>query len=444
MVRVIPFKAYRYNESKVKDLSQVVTPPYDVIKGEKVDQLQGLSEHSIAWIIKNKPEEGDTSQNNQYTRAGSLLNKWIDDGILIPDDRERFYVYGQDFEVNGKCLFRFGFIGLIKLEEFAKDVPVSKNVFKGVLQHEETFPKDIQDRLNLSRNCMAQFGQIFVIYPDHKGDVDGVLEKYMKNEPTTDITDSEGIRHRLWCIDNPEDTKMITNHMENKYVIIADGHHRYKTALALSEENPDLETAKYRMLTFVNMSNPGLVILPTHRRIQNLEAFSKEKLLEQLNAHFKVVEFKTKDGMFELMDKQFEEGNHAFGLFMDDGKFYILILKDKRIMNDLLPDKSEELRGLDVAILHTLILDKMLGIDKKKLAAGSIKGGGYVSYIKGIGDAVDESIRAVEGDAQAVFFMNPTRIGEVEAVSRNFEVMPQKSTFFFPKIYTGFTINKLK
>jgi uncharacterized protein (DUF1015 family) len=198
------------------------------------------------------------------------------------------------------------------------------------------------------------------------------------------------------------------------------------------------------MLTFVNMSNPGLVILPTHRRIQNLEAFSKEKLLEHLQAHFKVVEFKSKDSMFELMNRQFEEGNHAFGLFMDDGKFYTLILKDKQIMNDLLPDKSEELRKLDVAILHTLILDKTLGIDKKKLAAGSIKGGGYVSYIKGIGDAVDESIRKVEGDAQAVFFMNPTRIGEVEAVSRNFEVMPQKSTFFFPKIYTGFTINKLK
>ncbi|MGY5862493.1 MAG: DUF1015 domain-containing protein [Candidatus Thorarchaeota archaeon] len=444
MVRVIPFNAYRYSESKVKDLSQVVTPPYDVMKGKKVDEFQGLSEHSIAWIIKNKPAERDTSQNNQYTRAGDLLTKWIDDGILVPDDRESFYVYGQDFKVNGKSLFRFGFIGLIKLEEFAKDVQESKIVFKGVLQHEETFPKDIQDRLNLSRNCMAQFGQIFVIYPDHKGDVDGILEKYMKDAPTTDITDSEGIRHRLWRIDTPEDTKMMTQHMESKYVIIADGHHRYKTALALSEENPDLETAKYRMLTFVNMSNPGLVILPTHRRIQNLEVFSKEKLLEQLNAHFKVVEFRSKDGMFELMDKQFEEGNHAFGLFMDDGTFYALVLKDKRIMNDLLPDKSEELRGLDVAILHSLILDRTLGIDKKKLAAGSIKGGGYVSYIKGIGDAVDESIRAVEGDAQAVFFMNPTRIGEVEAVSRNFEVMPQKSTFFFPKVYTGFTINKLK
>ncbi len=444
MVRVIPFKAYRYDKTKVQDLAQVVTPPYDVMKGEKVDEFQGRSEHSIAWIIKNKPEEGDTSQNNQYTRAGSLLNKWIDDCILVPDDEESFYVYGQDFKANGKNLFRFGFIGLIELEEFAKDVQASKNAFRGVLQHEETFPKDIQDRLNLSRNCMAQFGQIFVIYPDQKGDVDGVLEKYMKDEPTTDITDSEGIRHRLWRIDNPEDTRMITKHMENKYVIIADGHHRYKTALALSKENPNLETAKHRMLTFVNMSNPGLVILPTHRRIQNLEAFSKEKLLEHLHAHFKVVEFKSKDSMFELMDKQFEERNHAFGLFKDDGKFYTLTLKDKQIMNDLLPDKSEELRKLDVAILHTLILDKTLGIDKKKLAGGSIKGGGYVSYIKGIGDAVDESIRKVEGNAQAIFFMNPTRIGEVEAVSRNFEVMPQKSTFFFPKIYTGFTINKLK
>jgi uncharacterized protein (DUF1015 family) len=232
--------------------------------------------------------------------------------------------------------------------------------------------------------------------------------------------------------------------MADKYVIIADGHHRYKTALQLSSENPDLQSAKYRMLTFVNISNPGLVVLPTHRLVQNLEDFSKEKLLEDIKQYFDLEIFDKKDEMFSLMTNMFNQNKHSFGLFMDDGKFYAFTLKDTKIMDSLLADKSPELRRLDVAILHALVLDKMLGIDKEKLLQGTMKGGGFVSYIKGIGDAVDESIKAVQGSSQAVFFMNPTRVEEVEAVSNNFECMPQKSTFFHPKIWTGFTINKLR
>lgn len=443
MVRVKPFRAFRYDESKVGDLSKVVTPPYDIIKGAKVDELQGLSEHNIAWIIKNKPEEDDTPESNQYTRARDYLNQWVDDGSLKQDEKDSFYVYGQDFEVEGKNLFRFGFIGLIELEDFASQAP-SSGKFAGVLQHEETLPKDIVDRLSLCRSSMANFGQIFVIYPDKEGSVDAVLERNMKRDPVADITDAAGVRHRIWAVDDEADVQAVTTNMTNKYIIIADGHHRYKTALQLSRDNPDLESAKYRMLTFVNISNPGLVVLPTHRLVQNLEVFSKENLLENIKEYFDLEIFVSKDEMFNLMDKMFTQGKHSFGLFMDDGKYYAFTLRDMQIMDSLLGDKSPELRSLDVAILHALILDKMLGIDKEKLLQGTMKGGGFVSYIKGIGDAVDESIKTVKGQAQAVFFMNPTRVEEVEAVSNNFECMPQKSTFFHPKIWTGFTINKLR
>ena len=291
---------------------------------------------------------------------------------------------------------------------------------------------------------MANFGQIFVIYPDKEGSVDAVLEKNMKKNPVADMTDSAGVRHRIWAIDEEVDVKAVSANMANKYIIIADGHHRYKTALALSGENPGLESAKYRMLTFVNISNPGLVVLPTHRLVQNLEVFSKDQLLTDIKEYFDLEAFDNKEDMFSLMDKMFKQNKHSFGLFMDDGNFYSFALRDTKIMDSLLSDKSPELRGLDVAILHALILDKMLGIDKEKLLQGTVKGGGYVSYIKGIGDAVDESIRTVKGASQAVFFMNPTRVEEVEAVSNNFETMPQKSTFFHPKIWTGFTINKLR
>jgi uncharacterized protein (DUF1015 family) len=442
LVRVIPFKAYRYDKSKVGEIGKVVTPPYDIIKGMKIDELQALSEYNISWIIKNKPEEGDTDQVNQYTRARDILKNWIDKGVLKQDEKDAFYVYGQNFRVNEQELFRFGFIGLIRLEEFATEAP-SKDEFSGVLQHEETLPKDIQDRLSLCKACMAQFGQIFVIYPDHQGQVDSVLEKAMKETPTVDITDGNDVRHRIWIIDNPEDTSLVTKYMEDKYVIIADGHHRYKTALALSRDNPELESAKYRMLTFVNISNSGLVVLPTHRIVQNLEEFNNAALFESIEEHFEIAEFENKDDMFSLMNKKFIGGKHAFGLFMNDGKFYAMTLKDPKVMDEVLPDKSTEHRSLDVAILHSLILDMKLGIDKEKLAQGTMKGGGFVVYVKGIGDAVDEAINSVKGEAQAVFFMNPTRIEEVEAVSRKIEVMPQKSTFFHPKVWTGFTINKL-
>ncbi len=443
MVRVKPFRAFRYDESKVGDLSKVVTPPYDIIKGAKVDELQGLSEHNIAWIIKNKPRDDDSPENNQYTRARDFLNKWVKDDSLKQDEKESFYVYGQDFEVEGKNLFRFGFIGLIELEEFASESPGS-GTFAGVLQHEETLPKDIVDRLSLCRSSMANFGQIFVIYPDKEGSVDAILEKNMKKNPIADITDNAGVRHRLWAVDDESDVQAVSTNMGDKYIIIADGHHRYKTALALSKENPDLESARYRMLTFVNISNPGLVVLPTHRLVQNLEDFSKENLLKDIKDYFDLETFDNKDEMFSRMDKMFTQNKHSLGLFMDDGNYYALTLRDMKIMDSLLADKSQELRNLDVAILHALILDKMLGIDKEKLLQGTMKGGGFVSYIKGIGDAVDESILTVKASAQAVFFMNPTRIEEVEAVSKNFESMPQKSTFFHPKVWTGFTINKLR
>ncbi|MFO7837777.1 MAG: DUF1015 domain-containing protein, partial [Candidatus Thorarchaeota archaeon] len=429
MVKVVPFKAYRYNKEKIESVSNVVSPPYDIIEGEKVDDLQSKSDYNIAWVIKNKPRDGDTDSDNQYTRASNRLNKWIEEDILKEEDGDCFYVYGQNFEVHGEEMFRFGFIGLLQLEDFATEEP-KEGRFAGVLQHEETMPKDIQDRLNLSRECMAQFGQIFVIYPDHEGNVDSVLENAMTNDPIIDITNDEGIRHRIWKISDDKSKSAIQRHMEDKYVIIADGHHRYKTALALMRENPDLEAAKYRMLTFVNIDNPGLVVLATHRLVQNVEDFSNSDLLEKLKVHFEVHTFANKEKMFEMMDEEFKAGEHAFGLYMNDGNYYALILRDEDVMDKVLSEKSEELKKLDVSILHSLILDRMLGIDKEKLAEGSIKGGGYVKYVKDIGDAVDESIEAVNENYQAVFFMNPTKVEEVEAVSKNFECMPQKSTFF--------------
>jgi uncharacterized protein (DUF1015 family) len=239
--------------------------------------------------------------------------------------------------------------------------------------------------------------------------------------------------------------------LDDKYVIIADGHHRYKTALQYSKEHPEDEPAGYRMLAFVNIMNKGLVILPTHRLVQGIEGFEPEKLITALKNDFDMEDFEFGTGddlaarqtMFNRMEELFKAGKHAFGLYCKDGRYYTLVLKHESLM-DRIQGHSDAWKRLDVTILHTLILEDQLGIDKEKLAAGTIEGGSYVEYIKAIGDAVQGSIEKVnEKGYQAVFFMNPTKVKEVEDVATNHETMPQKSTFFYPKMYTGFVIHRL-
>lgn len=446
MVRVVPFKAYRYSTSKITDPSVAVSPPYDVIKGKLVDKLHNLSQYNISHIIRGARKKGDNANNNEYTRASEYLEKWIAEGVLIPEDSEAFYVYGQEFEIHGKQHLRWGFIGLIELEDFGTPDSKRNEKFAGVLQHEETLPKDIQDRLDLLKATKANFGQIFVIYPDQEGVIDKILAKKMEEMPIMEVKDHLEVIHKLWVITDKADLENITKTMSTRFAIIADGHHRYKTALAYSKENPDFEAARFRMLTLVNMSNPGLVVLPTHRLVQHIDGLDLEQLIDKLETDFQVRKYGTGDNakteMFSDMDKDFSTGKHGFGIYANNGKFYSLTLKNESVMDNNL-NRSSAWKKLDVTILHTLILEKYLGIGKEKLAQGTMEGGSFVEFIKGIGDAVEAAMKKVDAGSQAVFFMNPTRVEEVETVAGNFETMPQKSTFFYPKVYTGFTINKL-
>ena len=447
MVRVLPFKGYRYNSGRISDFKNVISPPYDVIKGELVERLHSRSPYNISHIIKGKRSDRDAAGNNEYSRARDHLLKWIDQGILIREDKNAFYVYAQEFRCQGQNYTRWGFIGLIELEDFGTREHDSDEKFSGVLQHEETLPKDIEDRLNLLRATRANFGQIFVIYPDPEGIIDGILASRMEEEPVMAADDDLGVSHKLWVIRDENDISAISNAMAGNYAIIADGHHRYKTALAYSRENQEMKVAGNRMMTFVNMSNPGLVVLPTHRLVQHIDGFNIISLIEKLKTDFDVRSYgvgeTAQEDMFTHMAGDFGHSKHAFGIYGNDGNFYGLTLRDESVMDGIV-GKSDAWKKLDVTILHTLILDRYLGINKEKLAAGTIGGGSFVEYIKGIGNAVRESIDMVDKGAQAVFFMNPTKVSEVEEVAGNFETMPQKSTFFYPKVYTGFTINKLE
>ncbi len=429
------FKAYRFNPDIVGDNGACAAPPYDVINSGRQERLYQQSPYNIVRIIKGKTQTGDNEKKNQYTRAADCLKDWIKKGVLKPDDKETIYGYVQDFEIAGINYRRSGFVALGKLTEFGE----------GVQPHEKTLDGPKADRLKLTQATAAQFGQIFMLYEDASKTVDKIIEETVAAKvAVVDFIDEDTVRHRLFVIDQAQDIAAITEMMKTKETLIADGHHRYETALNYWRQtnNP---AAQWRMMTFVNMQNSGLVVLPTHRLIGNLNNFDIGQLAEKLQAEFKVIEFiysnddskqKARGLMFKRMNRAFEQGQNAFGIY-DGSKFYFIVLVDHKKLNSL--EISDASKSLDVVILHRLILDEMLGIGEQQLAGQT-----NIEYIKDIGDAVDKAIAAVDkAEKQILFFMNSTRAEQVKQVAAANEKMPQKSTFFYPKIFSGLTINKL-
>jgi len=293
----------------------------------------------------------------------------------------------------------------------------------------------------------AQFGQIFMLYDDPEKIADEIIKKSINENPLIDFTDEDKVRHRLFAIDNESEIEAIANMMAGKEPIIADGHHRYETALNYSRLSGK-DNAKYRMMAFVNMRNEGLLILPTHRLVSGLDDFNIDKLLSETGKNFETTKISfdndgekesAKKEMFKQLKSAFDENENSFGIYAENNAFYILTLKDNGVMDSQCSEMSRAAKKLDVNILHKLILEKVLGIGDKQLAGQS-----HLKYIKDIGDAVEKSIRKVDTQkSQAVFFMNPTHIQQVKDIAAAGEKMPQKSTFFHPKIYTGLVINKL-
>jgi uncharacterized protein (DUF1015 family) len=459
MVEIAPFRGFRYNKNVVKDDLSIIAPPYDVIDPDMQQKLHNRSKYNISMLTKGKKLPNDDDTNNIYTRASELLNRWIADNVLIQDEKPSIYVLSQEFSIGTgaeqRPMTRSGFIAALKLEEFCTGGSPGEGCV-GIHQHEETLAKDIEDRLCLCRTTLSNFGQIFGIYPDHERKTETILSKVMSQEPVMVAKDDEGVTHKLWLMQDDGLIQELKQLLANKSVIIADGHHRYKTALKLHEEHiapddPVSESSEFRMMTLVNMMNEGLVILPTHRLIQKVENFEPTKLLKDLEQNFNIKQFPIKGiddstacyAMLSELKSAFDTDEHAFGLYCKTGQYYLLTLKDISAMDNIV-GRSKAWRNLDVSILHQLILQDLLGIDKTKLASGTITGGAYVEYIKDIGDAVSKAIYKVDNDGyQALFFMNPTPVEEVEEVSTNHETMPQKSTFFYPKIYTGYVIYKL-
>jgi uncharacterized protein (DUF1015 family) len=439
-MEIKPFRAVRFNEAVVGDVGSCIAPPYDVIDSELQERLYKKSKYNIVQITKGKTSPSDNPDNNQYTRAAKLFNDWLKTGVLKQDTADTIYGYIQDFQIGGRKVQRISFVALSKLEELGK----------GVRPHEFTLAKPKIDRLNLRRATKASFGLVFMLYQDDEAIADKIIKKSAKQRPLIDFTDEPrraGVRHRLFVVTDAGDTGAIGKMMSSKTCVIADGHHRYEAALNYYKETGD-PNAQYVLTAFVNARQKGLLILATHRLMQNVKNFDFKKFLVQLQKDFDVATFsfendkakkQAREKMSARMKVEFEAGTNAFGIYAGDNAFYVAALKDKRLMDAVAPDKSEGWKGLDVAVLHKLIIEKHLGIDEQGLAEG-----GNIEYVKDTGEAIDDSIVQVDkGDKQAAFFVNPTRMEQIEQVTAAGERMPQKSTFFYPKVFTGLTIHKL-
>ncbi len=437
-MEVEPFKAFRFDADIVGDVGSCIAPPYDVISPAQQQQLYEKNKYNIVRIIKGKTTPSDNDNNNQYTRAADYLNNWIKEGVLVQDSTEAIYAYIHDFQLAGAQLQRFGFIALAGLEEFGETVR----------PHEETLDYPKIDRLNLKRATIAKLGLVFMLYEDPEKVADKIIENAAGEKPLIDFRDDQNVRHRLFAITDQDNIKAIAKMMLDKKCIIADGHHRYETALNYLKQSNN-PAAKYQMLAFTNTRQEGLVVLATHRLVGNLENFNMDKLIADLRENFEITQFEfdpnpqartdARQKMLAKLKVEHDKDKNAFGIYAAKNVFYVAVLKDKRTMDSVVSNMSSAWRTLDVSVLHKLILEKLLGMDEERIAKG-----GNLEYVKDAHNAIDNTISQVDaGQKQVAFFMNPIKMQQLKAVTDAGERMPQKSTYFYPKMYTGLTIQKM-
>jgi uncharacterized protein (DUF1015 family) len=409
LANVKPFQPYRYS-AKAGDPSKLITQPYDKINPQMQARYLAASPYNLVRVILGEKRDSDTAADNVYTRAARYFEDWIQEGILAQDPAPGFYAYFQDFTVpdTGERLTRKGFIGLGKVEDYSAGI---------VFRHEQTLSGPKKDRLEVLRHTRAHFGQIFMLYPDREGSVDHELDQATQGARLMDVTDEYGARHRLWAVTDPERVTRIQVLMQPMKLLIADGHHRYETALNYRNEHPGDPAAQYVMMTFVNMYSPGLKILATHRVLRNLENLD---LLSKVTSEWTV---KKLTSLIELKREMNSPAPESVRIGVVTANEAVLLSR---------PRKDGE---MDVPVLHQEILDGWLGIGED-----AVREEKYIQYVRGMDPAAAE-VR--ERGAQMAFLLDPTPIDEMARVAFAGGVMPQKSTDFYPKLLTGVTIYRL-
>jgi uncharacterized protein (DUF1015 family) len=444
MAKVFPFRAFRYNPAHAP-FEHVLTQPYDKISPAMQDKYYSANPHNLITVEKGRVHPSDGPGNNVYTRATAAIQEWIRSGIVVQDLAASFYGYTQEYTVPGtnERHTRRGFIGAGQLEEYSAGV---------IFRHEHTLSGPKADRLELLRHTQISTGQLFLIYSDAQKRVDAVLNEAEKSAtPATEMTDEYGVIHRLWVISDPQRVKAIQEAMADQKLVIADGHHRYETALNYRNERRTLTRntiadAPYEraMMTFINTQGAGLTILPTHRVVAKLREFNWPELRRYLEPWFTAesIEFADENGKQKAREDfacklSAARRKRAIGVYpamadKDKRAFYVLTLREGADLSRLLHNVSPLQRELDVVLLHEGILEPGLGITPQ-----SVKAEANLSYEREVAAALD----AVDsGAAQIAFLLNPCDVEEVVKIATAGEVMPQKSTDFYPKLMSGITM----
>ena len=432
MANVRPFRGLRYNLRKVP-LEKVVTQPYDKISNEMRERYYSSDPHNIVRVILGKPRVDDDASNNVYTRAAATLTQWRETGVIEPMQAPAFLVYFQRFTVPGTTQQRLrkGFIGLGHLEDYANKI---------VYPHERTLAGPKLDRLQLLRHTRTHFEQIFMLYEDEEQRIDGLLDQASTNTPTIDVTDEYGVSHMLWTIDEPALLLDIQKTMRDQKLIIADGHHRYETALAYRDEmrasGQSQHDAVYEWLpmTFFNMCSPALTVLATHRVVGNLPDFNAAVFLKRAEEYFDAEAAPAEPTAFAAALREAGKNRLTIGVATSDGRHVLLHLK-RQDLSSVMPGLSERERALDVSVLHRLLIERCLGITED-----AVKHESNITYVR----EFDAALNAVsEARAQVSFLLNPVWLDQMRDIVYEGNVMPQKSTDFYPKVLSGLVLYSL-
>ncbi|MFO7676665.1 MAG: DUF1015 domain-containing protein [bacterium] len=411
MAEIRPLRGIRYNPVRVPDLNRVATQPYDKVSPEMKQAYLAADPYNFVRLILP----------DSYEESDRLCRRWLSEGVFVRDNTPALYAYHEEFEAQGTRHVRKGFIGLLRVDEFEKGT---------VLPHERTLSKAKADRLNLARATRKDYEQIFMLYSDPSREVDRLLDPV--GEPDLKVTDEYGVRHRAWTITDPAAIAAVRARLANEVMLIADGHHRYETALNLRKEieaadsglSPDA-AVRFKACAFVNVADPGLVILPTHRFLKNLGEVDWSSKTDEIGRAFRVTA--VVPGRAEAKLKAAAGGN-AFVLHAGRGRTWLLELTDRAAVERAAgPKRSADYLALDVVVLHSVVIEGIFGVTPDRIEH-------HVKYERDWNRAIE---RVDAGEFQAVLLMNPTRSEQVRCLAERGERMPQKSTDFYPKLISG-------
>ncbi|MBW1740264.1 MAG: DUF1015 domain-containing protein [Deltaproteobacteria bacterium] len=441
MARIIPFRGILYDPKKTPDLKAVITPPYDVISETEQEAYYKKHPQNMIRLVLGKVYPEDNDHNNRYTRAAQFFRSWLDQGILRQDTTPAFYLTEIDYRMDGEVHTRSGFIALVKLESFEK---------RTILPHEQTFSATKADRFKLMKACRANFCPIFSLFPDPENEIFRVLRSGVKRlQPDFDFEDEKGYRHRLWRVKDQQIHEKIGERLTDRSLYIADGHHRYETALKyrdyIMSQQPTLasdDPCNFVMMYLSSMHDAGLAIRPVHRVLCDVEKAVTEAFVHRAHAYFDIetLDFDSLNGKQAeeafLAKVRTDANSSVIGAALQGRKsFYVLRLKEG-IMDHLFGREIPgPLRKLDVTMVTKLVLQKILGLNGVALDDEQ-----RILYTS----RADKALDAVHtGKCAIALILNPTRLDQIQEVSNAGLTMPRKSTYFYPKVMSGLVINKI-